>query len=578
MAKAHTQDQTNMAEHPTHSAHHHAAKFTSRQRTIALIVVALAFAIDLLDNTIVNIAIPSIQLDLGSSYSAIQWLTAGYALAFAVLLITGGRLGDVVGYKKLFLTGVAGFTIASLLSGLAWSTEVLIGARLLQGAMAALMVPQVMSLMQVMYKPKERGAVMGLFGAIGGLAASLGPVIGGLLIQANIAGLDWRPIFLINIPIGLFAFFAAIKFLPNGKSPHPLKLDVFGTGLIIVALGLLLFPLIEGRELDWPVWVFVMMAVSIPVFALFWWWQLKKNQKDGSPLIIPSLFKANSFRVGLMVNVVFEMIMLGFFFTFTLVLQIGLGYKVLEAALTGLPTAVGISFSIGFLAQKLTKKLGRYTMTLGTVIMAIGLLAIVFVLALSGQQTQPWQFIPGLLLTGTGMGLIMGLMFSVTLKDVDTKHAGSASGTLNAVSQLGGAIGIAVVGVIFFGHLTSNAPTSFAGVEPQIRSELTAQMVPAQLQDPILKDIKTCYVDRTSQKDASLTPDSCRVLETAPATQTPGSKKLSEVIVTATKKAASDNFTNAFTVTMIYALSLVGVTFLLSFLLPKKIDFEMASH
>jgi EmrB/QacA subfamily drug resistance transporter len=567
-----------MAEHPTHSAHHHAAKFTSRQRTIALIVVALAFAIDLLDNTIVNIAIPSIQLDLGSSYSAIQWLTAGYALAFAVLLITGGRLGDVVGYKKLFLTGVAGFTIASLLSGLAWSTEVLIGARLLQGAMAALMVPQVMSLMQVMYKPKERGAVMGLFGAIGGLAASLGPVIGGLLIQANIAGLDWRPIFLINIPIGLFAFFAAIKFLPNGKSPHPLKLDVFGTGLIIVALGLLLFPLIEGRELDWPVWVFVMMAVSIPVFALFWWWQLKKNQKDGSPLIIPSLFKANSFRVGLMVNVVFEMIMLGFFFTFTLVLQIGLGYKVLEAALTGLPTAVGISFSIGFLAQKLTKKLGRYTMTLGTVIMAIGLLAIVFVLALSGQQTQPWQFIPGLLLTGTGMGLIMGLMFSVTLKDVDTKHAGSASGTLNAVSQLGGAIGIAVVGVIFFGHLTSNAPTSFAGVEPQIRSELTAQMVPAQLQDPILKDIKTCYVDRTSQKDASLTPDSCRVLETAPATQTPGSKKLSEVIVTATKKAASDNFTNAFTVTMIYALSLVGVTFLLSFLLPKKIDFEMASH
>jgi EmrB/QacA subfamily drug resistance transporter len=578
VAKAHTQNQADMAEHPTNSAHHHAAKFTSRQRTIALIVVALAFAIDLLDNTIVNIAIPSIQLDLGSSYSAIQWLTAGYALAFAVLLITGGRLGDVVGYKKLFLTGVAGFTIASLLSGLAWNTEVLIGARLLQGAMAALMVPQVMSLMQVMYKPKERGAVMGLFGAIGGLAASLGPVIGGLLIQANIAGLDWRPIFLINIPIGLFAFFAAIKFLPNGKSPHPLKLDVFGTGLIIVALGLLLFPLIEGRELDWPVWVFVMMAASLPVFALFWWWQLKKNKKDASPLIIPSLFKANSFRVGLMVNVVFEMIMLGFFFTFTLVLQIGLGYKVLEAALTGLPTAVGISFSIGFLAQKLTKKLGRYTMTLGTIIMAIGLLAIVYVLAISGQQTQPWQFIPGLLLTGAGMGLIMGLMFSVTLKDVDTKHAGSASGTLNAVSQLGGAIGIAVVGVIFFGHLTSNAATSFSTVEPQIRSELTAQMVPQQLQGAIVKDIKTCYVDRTSQKDASLTPDSCKVLETAPATQTVGSKKLGEVIATATKKAASDNFTNAFTVTMIYALSLVGVTFLLSFLLPKKIDFENAAH
>jgi len=567
-----------VSEHPMHSAHHHAAKFTSRQRTIALIVVALAFAIDLLDNTIVNIAIPSIQSDLGASFAAIQWLTAGYALAFAVLLITGGRLGDVVGYKKLFMIGVAGFTVASLLSGLAWSTEILIGARLFQGAMAALMVPQVMSLMQVMYPPKERGAVMGLFGAIGGLAASLGPVIGGLLIQANIGGLDWRPIFLINIPLGLFAFIAAIKYLPNGKSPHPLKLDVFGTGLIIVALGLLLFPLIQGRELDWPSWVFIMMAASLPVFAFFWWWQLKKNAKDASPLIIPSLFKANSFRVGLMVNVVFQMIMLGFFFTFTLVLQIGLGYKVLEAALTGLPTAVGISFSIGFLAQKLTKRLGRYTMTLGTVIMAIGLSTVVLALSLYGQDTQPWQFIPGLLLTGAGMGLVMGLMFSVTLKDVDTKHAGSASGTLNAVSQLGGAIGIALVGVIFFGHLTSNAATSFVAVEPQIRAELSAQMVPAEAQEPIIKSIENCYVDRTSQKDSSLTPESCKELEATPASNTPGSKKLGEVIADVTKQAASENFTNAFRVTMIYALSLVGVTFLLSFMLPRKIEFEMASH
>ncbi|MDB5179399.1 MAG: drug resistance transporter, EmrB/QacA subfamily [Candidatus Saccharibacteria bacterium] len=572
MAKAETVDQV----HPTNSAHHHAGKFTSRQRTIALTIVALAFVIDLLDNTIVNIAIPSIQIDLGASYSAIQWLTAGYALAFAVLLITGGRLGDVVGYKKLFMTGVAGFTIASLLSGVAWSTEILVGARLFQGAMAALMVPQVMSLMQVMYKPKERGAVMGLFGALGGLAASLGPVVGGLLIQANIAGLDWRPIFLINIPIGLFAFFAAIKYLPSGKSPHPLKLDIFGTGLIIVALGLLLFPLIEGRELDWPAWVFIMMAVSLPIFAVFWIWQLKKNKKDSSPLIIPSLFKANSFRIGLIVNIVFQMIMLGFFFTFTLVLQIGLGYKVLEAALTGLPTAVGISFSIGFLAQKLTKKLGRYTMSIGAVIMALGLGAIVLALAISGHDTQPWEFIPGLLLTGTGMGLVMGLMFSVTLKDVDTKHAGSASGTLNAVSQLGGAIGIAIVGVIFFGHLTSNAQTSFAVVEPQIRSELTSQMVPVQAQDTILKNIQTCYVDRTSQKDTTQTPASCQALETTSAAQTPGSQKLSDIITSATKQAASDNFTNAFSVTMIYAISLVGITFLLSFLLPRKIDFEMA--
>jgi MFS family permease len=180
-------------EHPTHSAQHHASKFTQQQRTIALIIVALAFVMDLLDTTIVNIAIPSIQANLGASYATIQWLIAGYSLSFAVLLITGGRMGDVFGYKKLFIIGVSGFTLASLLSGLAWNSEVLIAARLIQGTMAALMVPQVMSLMQVMFKPQERAGVMGLFGALAGVAASLGPVIGGVLIHFNIAGLDWRP-------------------------------------------------------------------------------------------------------------------------------------------------------------------------------------------------------------------------------------------------------------------------------------------------------------------------------------------------------------------------------------------------
>jgi len=565
-------------EHPTHSAQHHAGKFTGRQRTIALIVVALAFVMDLLDNTIVNIAIPSIQADLGASYASIQWLTAGYALAFAVLLITGGRLGDVVGYKKLFLIGVAGFTTASLLAGFAWSTEALIAGRLIQGAAAAMMVPQVMSLMQVMYKPKERGVVMGLFGALGGLSASLGPIIGGLLIEANIAGLDWRPIFLINIPIGIFAFFAAIRFLPNGKSPHPLKLDIFGTGLIIAALGLFIFPLIQGREYDWPAWVFIMMAASLPLFAIFWWWQLKKNKKDKSPLVIPELFKVHSFRIGVITNIVFQMVMLGFFFTFTLVLQIGLGYDVLKAALTGIPTAVGISLSIGFLSQKLVPRIGRYTMTLGTVLMAIGLGSLVWVFSHFGLDTQPWHLIFGLLLTGAGMGLVMGLMFSVTLKDVDTKHAGSASGTLSAVQQLGGAIGIALVGVIFFGQLSAHVVTSFNSVEPGIRDALTAKQIPTVAQDQIIEGVKDCYVDRTNEKDSSIVPESCKAFEAASNPNDPNAAAVGEAIEDAITKASADNFVSGFSATIIYAVSLIGVTFLLSFLLPRKIEFDMSSH
>lgn len=555
--------------HPEHSAQHHASKFTSKQRTIALVVVALAFVMDLLDTTIVNIAIPSIQHNLGASFAAIQWMIAGYALTFAVLLITGGRMGDVFGYKKLFLIGVGGFTLASMLCGLAWTPEVLVGARLLQGAMAALMVPQVMSLMQVMYKAHERTAVMGLFGALGGLAASLGPIIGGFLIHANIAGLDWRPIFLINVPVGIFALIMAYKYLPEGKSAHPLKLDLVGTAIVMVALFLLVFPLIQGRELDWPAWTFGMMAASLPVIGLFAWWQKRKDNTDGSPLVAPVLFKASSFIKGLLTNVIFQGAMVGFFLPFTILLQAGLGYDVILAAVTGIPTAVGIGLSIGLFGQKLIPKLGRYALSLGAVVMATGLAVTYFVVQANGLDVQPWHFIPGLLLTGSGMGLVMAPIFAVTLNDVDPRNAGSASGVLNAVQQLGGAIGVAMIGVVFFGQLTQHAPASFTSVEPQIRSELTKANVPEAMQAQIIEGAKTCYVDRSTQKDAHETPESCKLLEGQAAT--PGSEVIATVVTNAVKEANSNNFTNGFKAVVIYESLLIGLTFVLSLFLPRHI-------
>lgn len=560
------------------SAHEHASKFTSRQKTIALIVGALAFVMDLVDNTIVNVAIPSIQSNLHASYADIQWLSAGYALAFAVLLITGGRMGDVFGYKKLFLGGVAGFTVASLLSGLSWSPEVLIGARLLQGATAALMVPQVMSLMQVMYTPKERAGVMGLFGALGSLSASLGPIIGGFLIQWNIAGLDWRPIFLINIPIGLIAFFAGIRFLPDGKSPHPLKLDIIGTGLIIVALGLLIFPLIQGRELDWPAWIFGMMAASIPVFALFGWWQVKKDRLDGSALIIPALAKVKMFVKAMAANIVFEMLMLGFFFTFTLVLQIGLGYSVLEAALAGIPTAIGITIAMVALANLLLPRIGRYAMSLGAVVMSLGLLLTYLPMAAHGRDTQPLELSLGLLFVGIGMGLIMVTIFSNALKDVDTKHAGSASGTMNALQQLGGAIGIAFIGVIFFGQISHNAAASFDEVAPSIKNAITQTGLPSQAADTIVAASKTCYIDRNNQKDFAETPESCKQLEQGNSQSNPAFADISKKIENAVLDANAKNFTAAYHAALIYAWVLAGVTLVLSFMFPRKMTYDASSH
>jgi EmrB/QacA subfamily drug resistance transporter len=540
--------------------------------------VALAFVMDLLDTTILNIAIPSIQHDLGASYAMIQWLIAGYSLAFATLLITGGRMGDVFGYKRLFMVGVSGFTIASLLCGMAWNTEVLVAARLLQGAMAALMVPQVMSMMQIMYKPSERVAVMGIFGALAGIAASLGPVIGGILIHFNIAGLEWRPVFLINVPVGLFALFMGWRYLPSGKSSHPLKLDLIGTAIIVATLLLLVFPLIQGRELDWPLWVFIMMASAAPFLALFGWWLARKDKKDKSPLIPPVLFKTRTFITGLLINVVFQAAMAGFFLPFTLLLQVGLGYEVIKAALTGIPTAIGISVTIAILGQKLIPKLGRYALTLGTVVMAIGLWVLYFFVQRSGLDTTPWEFIPGLLITGMGMGLIMSPVFAVALNDVDQKHAGAASGVLNAVQQLGGAIGVALIGVFFFGQLTQHAASSFDTTAATIRSDLTAAHIPAQTQDAIIAGAKSCFVDRNTEKDSSIVPESCQKLTPSAEqqaalspSQAAAQAKISDTVTTSVKQANTDNFISGFKIALIYQMSILGLVFALSFLLPRHI-------
>ncbi len=560
---------TTSAEHPTHSVQHHTAKLSHKQRKIALAVVALAFVMDLLDSTIVNIAIPSIQSNLGASYATIQWLIAGYSLAFATLLITGGRMGDVFGYKKLFMIGVGGFTVASLLSGVAWDSHILIAARLLQGAMAALMVPQVMSMMQIMFKPEERGMVSGMFGALGGLSAALGPVIGGLLIKANIFGLDWRPIFLINVPVGLIGLVAAAKYLPEGKSPHPLKLDWWGTLIVIVGLLLLIFPLIEGRDLDWPTWTFVMMAASIPVFVLFAWWQRRKVRTDGSPLVMPALFRFRSFAVGLLTNVIFEAVMLGLFLPLTLLLQVGFGYSVVHAALTGIPTAFGIALSIAVLGQKLTMKLGRYTILIGGAVLIAGLSYLSWIAHRYGLETHSWQLAPGLLTAGLGMGLVMAPIFAMVLNDVDPHHAGSASGVLNAVQQVGGAIGVAVIGLIFFGQLSHHAPQSFDSITPNIRTQLAAVHVPEEAQSAILKDAKQCFVDRSQQKDSSVVPESCKKM--TPASDDKAMQAVGRIVGESAKTANMSNFDHAFRWSTIYEISLCAAVMVLSFFLPRHI-------
>jgi len=552
-----------------HAAAHHASKFTAKQKKIALLIVAFAFVMDLLDSTIVNVAIPSIQANLGASYATIQWLVAGYSLTFALLLITGGRMGDVFGYKKVFLFGVAGFTVASLLTGIAPNATFLVVARLVQGGMAALMVPQVMSLMQVMFKPSERAGVMGLFGMLGGLAASLGPIIGGLLIKANLFGWDWRPIFLINLPVGIFAILAGIKYLPEGKSEHPLHLDIKGTFLVIVALSLLVFPLIEGRDLDWPLWTIAMLAASLPAFMLFGWYETSKHKKDASALIVPALFKIRSFVSGISLNVILESVMIGYFLTVQLSLQAGLGFSPIKSALTGVPTAVGMTVGFAVLANRLIPKMGRYVITLGSTIFAAGLVYTSWIFSHYLLTAHPWQFAPGLFAVGVGLSLIMAPIFSAALQDVDTSHAGSASGILNAVQQVGAAIGVAIIGVIFFGQINHSAYKSFDDVSSGLRKDLTALHVPQQAQDSIIAKTRTCFHDRANEKDSNVVPESCKQAEAA-APSDAASKKIGEAVQHSALQANATNFAHAFRAGVIYVILLLVVACGLSMTLPRK--------
>src|SRR5580658_5111035 len=232
------------------------------RRWAALVVMLLAAFMNLLDVSIVNIAIPSIQRNLHASYADVQWALAGYTLAYALVLITGGRLGDTFGRKRLFLIGVTGFTIMSALCGAAQSPGMLIASRVVQGAMGAIMVPQVLSVIQVIFPPAERIKALAGFGVTAGLGTVSGPLLGGLLIQHNLFGWDWRPIFLINIPVGIVAVIASAILVRESRAPRPPKLDPVGVGLISAALLLLLYPLVEGRQLGWPAWTFISMAAA----------------------------------------------------------------------------------------------------------------------------------------------------------------------------------------------------------------------------------------------------------------------------------------------------------------------------
>jgi EmrB/QacA subfamily drug resistance transporter len=424
-----------------------------RRRWLALTVVLIASFMDLLDITIVNVALPSIQRHLHAGYSQLQWVVAGYALAFAVVLITGGRLGDIFGRKRLFLIGMAGFTVGSALCGTAVSPDMLIASRFLQGAMAALMIPQVLAIIQVTFPPQERGKVFGVYGGVAGSASVAGPILGGLLVQWNLAGWDWRPIFLVNLPVGVAGLVAAWFVVRESTAEGVTRLDLPGVALATIAIGMLVYPLTEGHDLGWPAWTFAVMAGSVPVFALFVLYQ--RARKD-SPLVVLSLFRIRSFAAGLGVALLFWVAFGGFFITWMLYMQAGLGWSPLHAGLTAIAFAVPTASAAGASVQFLTPRFGRKVLLAGALATAAGFGLYLYLSARYGTGIHSWQMIAPLAVNGIGFGLIVAPLIDLVLSGVPRQHAGSASGLVNTVQQLGVAFGIALLGTIFFDHLASS--------------------------------------------------------------------------------------------------------------------------
>ncbi|MEE1755815.1 MFS transporter [Streptomyces sp. SP18CS02] len=413
---------------------------------------------DLVDVTIVNIAIPSIEQDLSASFGAIQWITAGYALAFAAGLVTGGRLGDIYGRKRLFLIGMAGFTVASALCGFAADPEMLVASRLLQGGMAAMMVPQVLAIVHVTFPAHERGKVFGMFGAIVGLGAVSGPLLGALLTQWNLFGLEWRPIFLINLPVGIAGLILGRKFITESRAEKALRLDLVGVALVTLGLLMLIYPLTRGRELDWPLWGHLCMAGSPVVFAVFVAYEKYKTRKDGSPLVELSLFRVKSFAAGIAVQLTFGVVLGIFFLVWTLYMQVGLGWSALRAGLTGVPFSIAVSVAAGLSVQKLVPRFGRKVLQAGALTKAVGLLLYIWEVDRYGTAITSWQMSLPLIVMGAGMGLIVAPLTDAVLSEVPREHAGSASGLINTTGQMGTALGLGLVSVVFFGTIDEERP------------------------------------------------------------------------------------------------------------------------
>jgi EmrB/QacA subfamily drug resistance transporter len=428
-----------------------------RWRWLAFAAALAASVMDLLDSTIAQVAAPSIRSDLGGSYADLEWISAAYTLAMAVGLLTGGRLGDLYGRKRMLLIGISGFVVASVACASATSPAELIGARSAQGALGALMLPQVFGLMRDLFPAEEMGKAFGVFGPVMGLSAMAGPIVAGSLINLNLLGTGWRMIFLVNAPVSVFALIVGARCLPSSEPQQPrARLDLTGAVLAGLAMCLVVFPLVQGHQLGWPVWLDALLVASVPVMGLFGLHQIRRKRSGAAPLVEPSIFARGAYVSGLAFSIAFIGSMGAIVLLFNVLLQAGLGFSAWHSALTTAPWALGAFFGSAVGAMTMAR-FGRRVLHAGLVIEATGLVAVSLVLRGAGAGVDSLDLLAPMIVGGLGMGMVFVPLFDIVMAGVRPHEMGSASGVLQATNGLAMSIGVGGLGAVFFGLVGSKA-------------------------------------------------------------------------------------------------------------------------
>jgi MFS family permease len=463
-----------------------ASEESSHHKWFVLIIILMAPFMAYLDLYIGFVASPSIQHGLHTNFEQIQFVIAGYTIAYGINLITAGRLGDTYGRKRMFMIGMAVFTLTSAGCAFAPNSSTLIIIRIFQGAAAAIMFPQTLAIIQATFTSKQKDIAIAWYGVIIGIGAVAGQLLGGFLVQTNLFNLDWRLIFLVNVPMGIGTLIAALRIVHESKSEKSVGLDIGGTAIISVILFLLFYPLIEGRDAGWPLWMYISIILSIVLIVPFIFFERRltsSSKHNGSgninsktdkrsqstfkpklPLIPLSLFKDRSFMIGTLIMLVFYIGNFVFVFVLTFYLQNGLGFSPLASGLIYLPMGIGFLIS-SLLTPQIVPKLETGILKIGTIIMIVGYgLVVLTAHQESSIGLQSSQLLPYMFTIGIGLGFVVVPLINIIISRAKVENVGAASGVLNTMMAVGNAMGIALIGSLFFGMIAVNATSAASDI------------------------------------------------------------------------------------------------------------------